>query len=262
MTPTTEPPTAGVLEATRAVLLVHAHPDDETLATGALILELRARGIRVALLTATLGERGEVVAALRDAIGDDERMLTRTREQELRSAVERLSVHDAYLLGAPPARGCGLPARRYRDSGMRWIRPGLAGPADDVPDDALSVAPLDEVVDDVRSLIAVVGPDLVVSYDDNGGYGHPDHRRIRDAARRAAVASGVRFAELVPTRRPDADWLELGRHLPGVQHALRSHASQVTVDGDHVVHSGGQREPITTSVGLRLVPGRSAADRA
>lgn len=244
---------AGVLADVRTVLLVHAHPDDETLATGALILELRARGIRVALVTATRGERGEVVAALRDSIDADERSLTRTREQELRGAVERLGVSQAYLLGEPPARAPGLPRRRYRDSGMRWVRPGLAGPASDVPHDALSVAPVDEVVDDLRSVIAVVGPDLVVSYDDNGGYGHPDHRSIRDAARRAASACHLPFAELVPTPRPGAEWLELGRHLPGVRHALQSHASQVTVDGDDVIHSGGQREPIATSVGLRVV---------
>lgn len=245
----------SVLHGVRTVLLVHAHPDDETLATGALIIELRARDIQVALVTATRGERGEVVAALRDSIGADERLLTRIRAQELRGAVERLGVTKAYLLGEPPARTPGLPVRRYRDSGMRWIRPGLAGPASDVPGDALSVASLDEVVGDLRSLIAVVGPDLVISYDDNGGYGHPDHRRIRDAACRATAASGVAFAELVPTPQPDAEWLELGGHLPGVRHALRSHATQVAVDGNDVIHSGGQREPIATSVGLRLVSG-------
>lgn len=243
----------SLLGGVRAVLLVHAHPDDETLATGALILELVARGIRVALVTATRGERGEVVAELRNVIAGDEPSLTRTREDELRRAVDRLGVSEAYLLGRPPACRPGCSPHRYRDSGMRWIRPGLAGPESDVPANALSAVPLDEVVDDLRSLIAVVTPDLVISYDDNGGYGHPDHLRMRDAARCAAATSGVAFAELVSTPEPDAEWLELGAHLRGVREALRAHASQLTVDGADVVHSGGQREPIVTSVGLRLL---------
>lgn len=253
--PGTSEPGTSLLDAARTVLFVHAHPDDETLATGALILELVARGIRVALVTATRGERGEVVPALRDVIGADECALTRTREQELRCAVERLGVSQAYLLGRAPARASGRPERRYEDSGMRWIRPGLAGPAPDVSPLALSAAPLEEVVDDLRSLIATVEPDLVISYDDNGGYGHPDHVRVRDAARRAAAATGVAFAELLTEPEPDAEWLELGRHLPALREALHCHATQLTVDGEHVIHSGGQREPIVTSVGLRLVTG-------
>jgi N-acetyl-1-D-myo-inositol-2-amino-2-deoxy-alpha-D-glucopyranoside deacetylase len=245
----------GLLDSARTVLLVHAHPDDETLATGALILELVARGIRVTLVTATRGERGEVVPALRDVIGADERALARRREQELRCAGKRLGVSQAYLLGRAPARASRRPERRYEDSGMRWIRPGLAGPAPDVSPQALSAAPLEEVVDDLRSLIVTVEPELVISYDDNGGYGHPDHVRVRDAARRGAAGAGVAFAELVSEPKPDAEWLELGRHLPTLQEALRCHASQLTVDGEHVIHSGGQREPIVTSVALRLVTG-------
>lgn len=243
----------SLLNDARVVLFVHAHPDDETISTGALILELVERGIRVALLTATRGERGEVVPGLRQQLGTDEASLTHAREAELARAVESLGVAEAYVLGAPPARAAGRQPRRYRDSGMRWIREGLAGPAADVPADALSAAPLDEIVGDLRSLIDAVKPDLVVSYDDNGGYGHPDHRTIRKAALRAADASNVTFAELVSTPEPDAEWLELSGHLPGLQHALGSHASQLTVDGADIVHSGGQREAIITSVGLRRV---------
>jgi N-acetyl-1-D-myo-inositol-2-amino-2-deoxy-alpha-D-glucopyranoside deacetylase len=241
----------SILDGVRTVLIVHAHPDDETLATGALILELRARDMRVALVTATRGERGEVVAALRDSIDADERHLTRRREQELRGAVERLGVTEAYLLGEPPARAPGLPARRYRDSGMRWIRPGLAGPMPDVPPDALCAAPLPEVVADVGALLQTVRPDLVISYDDNGGYGHPDHRRIRAAAERAAAERGLSFAELVLHDSSGVEWFETPNRLAEVRSALACHSSQLTVDGDEIVHSGGQREPIRTSVGLR-----------
>jgi N-acetyl-1-D-myo-inositol-2-amino-2-deoxy-alpha-D-glucopyranoside deacetylase len=234
----------------RFVLFAHAHPDDETISSGSLILELVARGIRVALLTATRGEQGEVVPARRGLIRDAE-SLTRVREAELRDAAQSLGVSSTYLLGAPPARAGALAPRRYRDSGMRWIRPGLAGPVPDVPPDALCAAPLPEVVADVGALLQTVRPDLVISYDDNGGYGHPDHRRIRAAAERAAAERGLSFAELVLHDSSGVEWFETPNRLAEVRSALACHSSQLTVDGDEIVHSGGQREPIRTSVGLR-----------
>jgi len=243
----------SLLHGVRTVLLVHAHPDDETLASGALILELVARGIRVVLLTATRGERGEIVPAVRHRIPAGEVALTDERERELATAVAALGIAESHLLGTPPARATWMPLRRYRDSGMRWLRPGLAGPVDDIPIDALCAAELTEVTADVATLIDIVQPDLVIGYDDNGGYGHPDHRRIREAALGAATNAGVAFAELHDAPGAGVEWFDLRHRLPGVQRALRAHASQLTVDGDHVVHSGGQREPLTTSVGLRLV---------
>ncbi|MEO8907214.1 MAG: PIG-L family deacetylase [Microbacteriaceae bacterium] len=251
----------SILDGVETVLFVHAHPDDETISSGALIAELATRGIRVVLLTATRGEKGEVVPARREQLhatigddpGGDPTGFARLREGELREASAILGVSVGFLLGAAPARAPGLPERRYSDSGMRWVRDGLAGPASDVPSDALLVQPVEEVTADVRALIDTVRPQLVISYDDNGGYGHPDHRRIREAALAAAAAAGVPFAELLAEPAPDAEWLALDRHLTLVQNALRSHASQVTVDGDHLIHSGGQRQAIPTSVGLRLV---------
>jgi len=250
----------SILDGIETVLFAHAHPDDETISSGALIAEMVARGIRVVLLTATRGEQGEVVPArraeLRAAIGadpaHDPAAFARLREGELREASALLGVSAGYLLGTAPARAPGLPDRRYRDSGMRWIREGLAGAAADVPPDALSVQPLEEVTADVRALIDTVQPQLVIGYDDTGGYGHPDHRRIREAALAAAAFAGVPFAELLAEPGPDAEWFSLEQHLAVVQRALRSHASQVSVDGDHLIHSGGQREKIPTSVGLRV----------
>jgi N-acetyl-1-D-myo-inositol-2-amino-2-deoxy-alpha-D-glucopyranoside deacetylase len=238
---------------TSVVLFAHAHPDDETISTGALIRELVDRGTRVVLLTASRGERGEIVPAVRQLIGDDADALTAARERELQQALSVLGVSESYMLGTPPARATGKAQRRYLDSGMRWVRPGLAGPADDVPPGALSVAEFGEVVADVRALIDTVGPGLVVSYDDNGGYGHPDHHRIREAAMAAATDARVPFAELAASPGPDVEWFDLEPHMRTVQDALRSHSSQLTVDGTHIIHSGGQREPITTSVGLRLI---------
>lgn len=241
-------------EGALSVLFVHAHPDDETLSSGGVILRLVERGVRVTLLTATRGERGGVVPELQERIGGDPEVLTGTRLGELRQAVQALGIADAYFLGEPPARAAGLPPRSYGDSGMRWVTPTVAGPVDDAPADALTRAPEAEVVADVLALIRHVQPDVVVSYDDQGGYGHPDHRCIRTAALLASRAAGVPFAELVDPDAPGAFVIDASDLLDGIADALRAHATQLTVDGDCVVHCGGQREPIATVVGVRLVP--------
>ncbi|WP_233199217.1 PIG-L family deacetylase [Cryobacterium sp. M23] len=245
---------------------MHAHPDDETIATGALIAEMAARGIRVSLLTATRGEQGEVVRGPLSVLeGTD--ALTRERERELACAAAALGIGfaDRFWLGTPPARAAGLAPRAYRDSGMTWIRPGLAGPADDIDGDALVRAPLAEVTADVAALIGQLRPALVISYDNGGGYGHPDHVRMHEAALAGSRAAGVAFAEVVQVGVDGAtsdargagaaEWFDLSAHLATVTAALRCHASQLTVDegGGHIVHSGGQREPIITASGLRLL---------
>ena len=235
-----------------SVLLVHAHPDDETISTGALIAEFVARGATVWLLTATRGERGEVVAGPLSVL-EGTAELSIERERELRCAIETLGITAHFWLGEPPARATGLAPRRYLDSGMTWIRPGLAGPAPDSDDAALAVAPLAEVTADVAALIAHLRPALVVSYDNGGGYGHPDHVRVHDATVQASRDSGTPYAEVLGSPAADAEWFDLGAHLETVTAALRCHATQLTVYGTDIVHSGGQREPITTAVGLRLL---------
>ena len=241
---------ANILDAA-SVLFVHAHPDDETISTGALIAEFVASGRTVWLLTASRGERGEVVAGpLSGLEGTAE--LTRERERELDMATAVLGITQRFWLGEPPARAAGLAPRRYLDSGMEWIRPGLAGPAADSDDAALAVAPLDEVTADIAALIAHLQPALVVSYDDNGGYGHPDHVRVHDATVLASRSSRVSFAEVHHEQAADVAWLDLDTHFDTVSAALQCHASQLTVHGTDIVHSGGQREPIMTSVGVKL----------
>jgi N-acetyl-1-D-myo-inositol-2-amino-2-deoxy-alpha-D-glucopyranoside deacetylase len=240
----------SLLDAAGSVLLVHAHPDDETLSTGALIAELAARGISVWLVTATRGERGEIVpgsAAGLPGAGP----LSRLREAELDGAARALGIARRCWLGQPPACAAGTDPHRYLDSGMRWIRPGLAGPATDVDPRGFAAAPLDEIVADLHAVLGTVAPDLVISYGPDGGYGHPDHVRAHEAARTACHQLGLRFAEIVPEPRSDAEWFDLDAHLGAVTAALHQHASQLTVDGADVVHAGGQREAIRTSVGLR-----------
>ncbi|WP_105034662.1 PIG-L family deacetylase [Cryobacterium aureum] len=241
----------SILDSVTSVLLVHAHPDDETISTGGLISYLANRGIRVNLVTATRGERGEVVAGPLSALAGTA-ALAEEREHELERATRTLGVNAGFWLGAAPARASGLPERRYRDSGMEWIRPGLAGPATDSQADAFARASLDEVTADLAAVFQHVQPSLVISYDRTGGYGHPDHVRAHDAALAASRSLAIRYAEIIHSPEADAEWFDLASQLGTVVAALRCHASQLTIDGDDIVHSGGQRDPIRPSIGLRL----------
>ncbi|TFD24403.1 PIG-L family deacetylase [Cryobacterium sp. TMS1-13-1] len=241
----------SVLDSVTSVLFVHAHPDDETIGTGGLIAYLASRGIHITLVTATRGERGEVVAGpLAALVGTA--ALAEERERELERAARTLGINEGFWLGEAPARAPGLAPRHYRDSGMEWIRAGLAGPAADSEADALARAPLDEVTTDLVAVLQHVRPSLVISYDATGGYGHPDHVRVHDAALAASQALAIRYAEILDTPEADAEWFDLETQRTTVVAALRCHASQLSVDGDDIVHSGGQREPIRPSVGLRL----------
>ncbi|RCK68115.1 GlcNAc-PI de-N-acetylase [Desertihabitans brevis] len=236
-------------------LLVHAHPDDETLATGALIAELVGRGRDVAVLTATRGEQGEIVPGTVDAAeGSPE--LSRAREAELAGALAALGVRRSAFLGQPPARVPGRSARGYRDSGMRWVSPGVAGPAESADDRSFTSAGLEEVVDDLCAYVEVVRPTVLVSYDAGGTYGHPDHVRCHHVTREAARRTGLAMVEvLVHGEADDAEWWDLSAHRATVVEALRHHASQLTVlPGEQEVrHVGGQTEPVALRVGLRLV---------
>lgn len=235
---------------THRVCVIHAHPDDETLASGALIAHLVDAGIHVSVLTATRGEQGEVVPGpLSSLLGTPE--LEDRREAELAGALAVLGVERHAYLGTPPARALGAEPHRYRDSGMRWIREGLAGPADGSDPRSLCAAPLDEVVADVKAFLVADRAELAVSYADDGGYGHPDHVRIHHATKAAAEQLGIPFAELTPVPAEGVRWFPLEGLLPRVAEALGHHRTQLTVHGDSLTHSGGQTEQILTSVGLR-----------
>lgn len=233
------------------VLFVHAHPDDETLATGGLIAELAARGVEVAVLTATRGEQGEVVdGPLAHLAGTPE--LTAHREGEVAAACATLGVRHHAFLGGPDARAAGLPPRRYTDSGMAWLDESetVAGPGDAAGPDSLTSADPAEVAADIAAYARAFGADAIVSYDAHGGYGHPDHVALHAPSRAAASEVGVPFREVASVADPD-DALDTPQHLPLLQEALRHYASQLTVDGVDVVHVGGQRQPILTRFTLR-----------
>src|SRR5664279_2724370 len=144
----------------RRVLLVHAHPDDETIGTGATMAKYAAEGTRVTLVTCTLGEQGEVlVPELAGIAADRGDQLGGWRIHELDEACRALGVTDRRFLGG---------AGRYRDSGM------METPANENPR-CFWRADLDEAVGYLVEIIREVQPQIVITYDDFGGYGHPDH---------------------------------------------------------------------------------------
>ena len=286
--PPRTPRPVELLHAARSVVFIHAHPDDETLAIGGLILALADAGVEVRVLTATRGERGDVVPGPLSPLAGTA-ALEVERGRELAGALAALAVRRHDYLGMPPARVPHAPHRIYRDSGMRWVAPGLAGPADEEDAASLVGADVADVSADIAAYLTATAPDVVVTYDEAGGYGHPDHVRVHEAVSRATAATGVPLVVLVSASLvegatkgdtgladaagaakgdvgpaeaagdvgqadaagADVDWWDLPQLLDRTAAALRWHASQVTVVGSDVIHSGGQREPIVTRFGLR-----------
>lgn len=234
------------------IVFLHAHPDDETLATGALIAGLIAQGHPVAVVTATRGERGEMMPAVFAGLSGAQ--LVAQRECELRRALADLGVTQRAWLGTAPARVAGLPRRQYLDSGMRWVTETVAGPAADASPESLSLAPVQEPAADLSAFLSAFGADVLISYDELGGYGHPDHLACHHIAK--AAAGNVGFVEIVSEPRfalPGVVAVEYPEQLVRLRRALAGYPSQFSVDGPDVIHVGGQSQPITTSCRLRRV---------
>ncbi|PFG18053.1 N-acetyl-1-D-myo-inositol-2-amino-2-deoxy-alpha-D-glucopyranoside deacetylase [Propionicimonas paludicola] len=232
------------------VALLHAHPDDETLATGALVAELVGTN-PVLVVTATRGERGEIVPGVLPT-STTPAQLTTVRQAELASALAALGVAEHCFLGTAPARTPGRPPREYRDSGMAWVRPGVAGPAADAEPSSLALAGTDEPAADLAALLIQWRADLLLSYAVDGGYGHPDHVACHLIAGRAASLAGIRCGEFGTGPAPaGAVGYDYPQRRGAVRAALDGYRTQLTRDGDQVVHVGGQREPVTTAGWLR-----------
>lgn len=164
------------------LLAVHAHPDDETISTGALLATWAASGAPVTVLTCTRGERGEVIPAGQADLAVDPARLAAHRELELAAALAALGVTGHVFLDQVP--GSGVAGRRFTDSGMAWVGPGLAGRTGDAPEDAFVRVPLDDAAGQLADLICERRPDVVVGYEPGGGYGHPDHVQAHRVMRR------------------------------------------------------------------------------
>ena len=156
------------------LLFVHAHPDDETISTGATIAHYAARGAQVNVVTCTLGEEGEVIGDRWARLAVDAAdQLGGYRIVELSSALTRLGVSEPIFLGG---------AGRWRDSGMTGTPPRTHQRFIDA-DPREAIGALIAIIRDLR-------PHVVVTYDPNGGYGHPDHIHAHEVTTAAVAASG------------------------------------------------------------------------
>ncbi|WP_114854990.1 PIG-L family deacetylase [Brachybacterium sp. YJGR34] len=245
-----------LLGRARTVLAVHAHPDDESLSSGALLAELSAAGTRVELVTATRGEEGEIVPGAVDP--GDPRPLEEIREAEIDAASAALGLAARHWLGTAPALAADAAPRDYRDSGMQWVRPGLAGPSDGAGPDSFTRRPLEDAVADLAALIAQVRPDVVLGYDDEGTYGHPDHVRAHEVTAAACARTGTPRIEVASSDGADGGFVR--RDHPetraAVRRAIGAYRTQLTVledvpGGIAIRHVGGQDDVVALRTGLR-----------
>jgi N-acetyl-1-D-myo-inositol-2-amino-2-deoxy-alpha-D-glucopyranoside deacetylase len=233
-------------------LLVHAHPDDETINNGATMAMYAALGADVTLVTCTRGEEGEVLveehshkAAAHDDLLGDHRVL------ELADAMKELGVKDFRFLGAPDMK--------YRDSGMMGTEPNER-------DDCFWQADFDGATGHLIRVIEEVKPHILITYDEFGGYGHPDHIQAHRVAMAAAEKSewkipkiywnvmprsviqesidkmkelgsdffGAESADDLPFAKDDSfvtTLIDGNPYVDAKMAAMRAHATQIAVDG-------------------------------
>ena len=157
----------------RRLLLVHAHPDDESIWTGGIMAKYAAEGVRVTLVTCTLGEWGEVIPPELASLAGDGDRLGQYRIGELAAACAALGVPDHRFLGG---------AGRWKDSGM------VGTPENERPDCFWRADP-DEAAEALTGVIKEVRPQVIVTYDENGFYGHPDHIQAHRVGQRSFTRS-------------------------------------------------------------------------
>jgi N-acetyl-1-D-myo-inositol-2-amino-2-deoxy-alpha-D-glucopyranoside deacetylase len=156
-------------------LLVHAHPDDETINNGATMALYAAMGAQVTLVTCTRGEEGEILTPeLSHLASSDTDALGEHRETELANAMQALGITDFRFL----AQGEG----RYRDSGMMGTEVNNRS-------DVFWQADLEEAANHLVKVIEEIKPHILITYDEIGGYGHPDHIQAHRVAMRASEKS-------------------------------------------------------------------------
>jgi N-acetyl-1-D-myo-inositol-2-amino-2-deoxy-alpha-D-glucopyranoside deacetylase len=171
------------MSADQRLLLVHAHPDDESIQNGATMARYVAEGRGVTLVTCTAGELGEVlVPDLAHIAADKDDQLGEHRREELAEAMKILGVTDHRFLG-----GFGA----FRDSGMKWHEQGYAIAADETDERAFANADLTKAANELVKVIREVRPQVLVTYDEFGNYGHPDHIQAHRVAMYAAQLAAV-----------------------------------------------------------------------
>jgi LmbE family N-acetylglucosaminyl deacetylase len=221
---------AGVMTEKLTLMAVHAHPDDESSSTGGVLAKYSAEGIRTVVVTCTNGEFGDAPGQVKPGDdGHDTASVAQIRLAELKVACDHLGVSDLEVLG-------------YHDSGMpEWDykeRP-----------DVFSNVPLAVVTGRIAGLIDRYRPQVVVTYDDNGGYQHPDHLHASRAAVAACSATGIP-SKLYLTAMRSSGWRE-------VWDALREQGVDVpdfsSIDPDMQRKMEEAEQRITTTIDIRPV---------
>jgi N-acetyl-1-D-myo-inositol-2-amino-2-deoxy-alpha-D-glucopyranoside deacetylase len=175
--------------ADRRLMLVHAHPDDESIGTGATTAKYAAQGTGVTLVTCTLGEFGEIIPAdLAHLASDQENGLGQHRIGELAAACAALGVTDHRFLGGPG----------------RWHDSGMMGTASNESEGSFWLADIDEAAAALLEVIREVRPQVLVTYDANGFYGHPDHIQAHRVTKRAFELADGLVRKLYATAVPQS----------------------------------------------------------
>ena len=291
----TDSPSQRTEPSSQRLLLVHAHPDDESIGQGATMAKYVAEGRGVTLVTCTAGEMGEIlVPDIEHLAADRDDGLGEHRRGELERAMKVLGVTDHRFLG-----GFG----RYRDSGMKWADDGHATAADETDERAFANADLEEAANLLVEVIREVRPQVLVTYDQKGGYGHPDHVQAHRVATYAAalaavpsyrhdlgepwdvakiywgassegrIRAGLRalrdagdtttFEGMdpegpLPWTTPDEDLaaaVDATAHVEQKLDAMRAHASQITVDGPFFALSNNVGDTVWGIEYFRLAKG-------
>ena len=271
------------VSAAKRLLLVHAHPDDETINNGVTMAKYAALGAQVTLVTCTRGEEGEVlVNELANLASDKDDKLGEHREMELKDAMDELGIKDFRFLGAP--------SKKWRDSGM------MGTPAND-RGDVFWQADLDEASNELVKIILEIKPQVLITYDEFGGYGHPDHIKAHRVAMRAAeLASnqgwqvnkiywntmprsviqmgiekmkevgsdffGAESADDLPFAKPDelvSTVVNAPEYVPAKLAAMKAHATQISVDGPFFALSNNLGLSVWGDEYYTLVKGEKAA---
>jgi LmbE family N-acetylglucosaminyl deacetylase len=174
-------------------MAVHAHPDDESSSTGGVLARYADEGIRTVVVTCTNGEFGDTLDGVKPGEdGHEEQAVAQIRLAELREACKHLAVTDLELLGYHDS---GMPDWDYKD------RP-----------DAFCNIPQDVVAARIGALIERYRPQVVITYDDQGAYQHPDHVHASRCAQAAVAATGIPD-KLYLTAMRRSNWRRLWEEL-------------------------------------------------
>lgn len=224
--------TAHPAFVTGPVLLVHAHPDDESIATGATLAWLAAHEVPVTLVTCTRGEQGEVIGASHAHLFGDGPALAAHREQELAVAMAAVGVRDHRFLGADAGT-------RFEDTGMVWGPDGRAAIPPDHSPQAFAALDVEEVAAHLVRVLEQVRPAVVIGYEPGGGYGHPDHvqahRVMMRAVELASWAPDLVLWQVTPASVDEAGTQRVAAQGLTVRDTAHTPPSQVVPD-DEVTH--------------------------